>query len=82
MACHIPIVASNVAGIPYAVTDGYTGLLCESGNTAQFVDKICVLLQDRSYAENLTSNAYKEAHERFSIERVADSYDSVYKKFV
>jgi glycosyltransferase involved in cell wall biosynthesis len=82
MACHVPIVASNVDGIPYVVTDGYSGLLCESGNVAQFVDKICCLLQDKSLAERLTSNAYKEAYNKFSIEKAAEQYDLVYTKVI
>jgi glycosyltransferase involved in cell wall biosynthesis len=80
MACRVPVVASNVDGIPYVVTDGYSGLLCESGNVEQFVKKICVLLQDKFYAEALVSNAYKEVHKKFSIEKAAELYDLVYKK--
>ncbi|MDR1908111.1 MAG: glycosyltransferase family 4 protein [Holosporales bacterium] len=80
MACRVPVVASNVDGIPYVVTDGYSGLLCESGNVNQFVNKICSLLQDRTLVDRLTSNAYREAHEKFSIARTAASYDLVYKK--
>ena len=32
MASGIPVVASRIGGLPYTVTDGVTGLLCEPGD--------------------------------------------------
>jgi glycosyltransferase involved in cell wall biosynthesis len=80
MASKIPIVATNVDGIPYVVKDGYSGLLSDSGNADQFADKICLLLRDNALRDTLVSNAYREAHEKFSIERTARQYEGVYRK--
>ncbi|MDR1916160.1 MAG: glycosyltransferase family 4 protein [Synergistaceae bacterium] len=80
MASKIPIVATNVDGIPYVIRDGYSGLLAESGNVVQFSDKICKLLHDKSLADILVSNGYKAAHGKFSIQRTAEMYDQVYRK--
>jgi glycosyltransferase involved in cell wall biosynthesis len=78
MASKVPIAATNVDGIPYVITDGYSGLLSESGNIDQFADKICLLLRDKALRETLVYNAYKEAHDKFSIERTARQYEEVY----
>jgi glycosyltransferase involved in cell wall biosynthesis len=82
MASKIPIVSSNVAGIPCVITDEYSGLLSESGNVGQFADKICRLLDDKTLAEKLVNNAYKEASDKFSIERTAMQYEEVYSKII
>jgi glycosyltransferase involved in cell wall biosynthesis len=78
MASKIPVVATNVDGIPCVITDGYSGLLSESGNAEQFADKICLLLRDKALRETLVHNAHKEAHDKFSIERTARQYEEVY----
>ncbi len=80
MACCVPSVASDVSGISYVVTDEYSGLLCESGNVEQFVEKILRLLHNKSLSDGIVSNAYKEVHERFSIEKMAAQYDVLYRE--
>ena len=46
MAAGIPVIASRIGGLPYTVTDGVTGLLCEPGNPADLAEKIARLLDD------------------------------------
>jgi glycosyltransferase involved in cell wall biosynthesis len=82
MASKIPIVATNVDGIPCVVTDGYSGLLSESGNVKQFANKICLLLKNKTLRETIVSNAYDEARDKFSIERAAMQYEEIYKKLM
>jgi glycosyltransferase involved in cell wall biosynthesis len=80
MASRVPVVATDVDGIPYVITDGYSGLLSESGNAEKFVDKICLLLKYKELRDTLVSNAYIEAHDKFSIERTVDQHEEIYKK--
>ncbi len=44
MACGVPVVATRVGGNPEIVKDGENGLLCESGNPQDLVDKILKIL--------------------------------------
>ena len=46
MASGIPVVASRIGGLPYTVTDGVTGLLCEPSDPADLARKIGRLLDD------------------------------------
>jgi glycosyltransferase involved in cell wall biosynthesis len=46
MASALPVVASRIGGVPYTVTDGVTGLLCEPGDPADLANKIARLLDD------------------------------------
>jgi glycosyltransferase involved in cell wall biosynthesis len=40
MRAGLPVIASKVGGVPEAVTDGATGFLVESGDTASFREKL------------------------------------------
>ena len=46
MASGIPVVASRIGGLPYTVTDGVTGLLCEPGDPVDLARQIARLLDD------------------------------------
>jgi glycosyltransferase involved in cell wall biosynthesis len=47
-ACGLPVVATNVGGLPEVVIDGVTGLLCEADNVNDLAEKMSQLVQDRS----------------------------------
>jgi colanic acid/amylovoran biosynthesis glycosyltransferase len=57
MACGVPVVASNYAGIPDLVRDGETGLLCVPGNIMELADCITRLISNRELQEMLRLNA-------------------------
>ena len=50
MASGVPVVASRIGGLPYTVTDGVTGLLCEPGDPVDLAGKIARLLDDPDFA--------------------------------
>ena len=64
MAMGVPVVASRVGGIPEVITPGYNGFLCDSGDIADFSDKIGLLYRDRSLQAEMARNAreYALAH--------------------
>jgi glycosyltransferase involved in cell wall biosynthesis len=82
MACGVPVVASNVDGVPHVVKDGYSGLLCGSGDAGSFADCVCQLASDKTLVSYLASNALREVRERFSAEKMAAGYELVYEKVV
>jgi glycosyltransferase involved in cell wall biosynthesis len=41
-----PVIASRIGGLPYTVTDGLTGLLCEPGDSRDLAEKIELLLDN------------------------------------
>lgn len=44
MAARIPVIASNVGGIPELVEDGVTGLLCKKGDARELAGKMTEIL--------------------------------------
>lgn len=77
MACGIPVVASNVGGIPYVVENGKTGLLFERGSIDDLAEKIITLFQNRELREKMNKAAQERAKE-FSWERITDRTIELY----
>ena len=78
MALHRPVVASNVGGIPEMVEDGRTGLLVPSHDPQALADAIVRLLTDHPLADMLGRAGHDLVHERFCIERMVASIESIY----
>ena len=73
MAMGKPIVATPIAGIPEAITDGENGLLV-APEAEQVAEKIDLLLRDREYAERLGKYAKATVEERFTWEQAAEKF--------
>lgn len=54
----IPVVATNVGGIPELITDGVTGVLVPSENAEKLLEEINNLLKNKEYAKKLADTAY------------------------
>lgn len=61
MLLGMPVIASNVGGIPDLVTNGEEGLLFPSGDVEDLADDICNLFTNDQFACRLGSAAHKEA---------------------
>ncbi len=71
MATGVPVVASQLSGIPEAVQDGRTGLLVEPGDAAGLADALERLALDPSLASDLSDRAAVLAAEEFDGDRSA-----------
>jgi len=68
MATALPVVSTNVAGIPEMVIENETGFLVQSGDAAAMANAIETVINDRSSAARLGDSGYKRARALFSIE--------------
>lgn len=59
MALGLPVISTNVGGIPYLINDNDNGLLADADDELQFVDKIESLMNDHQLLHRLTANARK-----------------------
>lgn len=78
MAMALPIVASNVGGIPELVLDGVTGLLIEPESPVQLAEATRRLLHDPDLARALGRASRARAQQCFSIDATVDSYIQAY----
>jgi glycogen(starch) synthase len=77
-----PVVATRVGGIPELVVDGETGLLVEAENTAGLADAILSLLDHPEKVDRLGEAARERSLKLFDIDRIADSYQNLYRRIV
>jgi glycosyltransferase involved in cell wall biosynthesis len=71
MAHALPVVAFRVGGIPEAVADGETGLLCEPDDFDAFARNLALLLSRPDQARALGEAGRRRVAERFSPEVMA-----------
>ncbi|MDQ2803007.1 MAG: glycosyltransferase [Pseudomonadota bacterium] len=78
MAAGVPVVASELAGVPQAVRDGIDGLLVEPGAAGQLARALRALIRGEICADLLRRNARARQAERFSDESMAQNVARIY----
>jgi glycosyltransferase involved in cell wall biosynthesis len=79
LACGIPVITMKRKGIDEAIKDNYTGILVE--NREDIPQAIDSLLGEDDVLKNMAQNARKFAEEHFDIDKVAESYISLWSEF-
>jgi glycosyltransferase involved in cell wall biosynthesis len=74
----IPVVATNVGGIPELITDNHTGLLVPYDNPEKQVEVINHLLSNQELSNSLSMNAYNFIINYMTWEKVLPKYINFY----
>jgi len=82
MAFEIPIIATNVFGIPEEIEDGKSGILIEPGNPKLLAEKIKFLLENERISRQYANNAYARVQNEFSIEKTGDKFQELTKTLI
>ena len=69
MACGLPVVSTNVSGIPELVESGRDGLLIHPRNPHALADALEYLLLNGDLRKTLGAAASTKVRERFSVDR-------------
>jgi len=78
MAAGVPVIASNVGGIPEIVEHERTGLLIENSPEA-IASAVRRLRDDRALAQSLAAEARRRVEQRFSVDRMVTDTIAVYE---
>lgn len=81
MACRVPVISSNVGGLPELNLDGVTGFLCEIGDIDAMAAKSIYILDDLDRLENFKEAALSRAKE-FSLANILPQYESYYHEII
>ena len=57
MALGLPIVTTNVGGIPYLISDKKEGLLVDKNNVTAMADAVIYLFRNQKFAKTIAANA-------------------------
>lgn len=75
----MPVVASNVGGIPELISDGINGILFETGSSQKLSEALVKLEADFEYLKEASENKKSEFIKRFSPEKWAERSIQVYQ---
>jgi L-malate glycosyltransferase len=81
LACGVPVVSTNVGGIPYMVDHEKTALLVDSEDYMAMAAAIRVVLEDKQCQKNLVNSGLSLV-KQFSWPEVSQHWLSLYKKLV
>ncbi|HEY6045943.1 MAG TPA: glycosyltransferase family 4 protein [Pyrinomonadaceae bacterium] len=79
MACGVPVVATMTAGAREIIEDNQTGRLVPLHDAAEMARVIGELLGDPGQRESLAANARREVNENFSLERMVNETEQLYR---
>ena len=81
MAASLPIISTDVGGIPEMIIHGETGVLVPHGDQEQFVHALIALVKmDATDRGKMGQNAYNYAKKNYSMELLAKRHAAIYKK--
>ncbi|MEM1158909.1 MAG: glycosyltransferase family 4 protein [Verrucomicrobiota bacterium] len=82
MASGIPVVASDVGGIPDLVIHGETGYLANANQPQKMIHYINNIIANRKLRKQLSIASQKRALSKFSAEAIANSHVEIYEAIV
>ena len=69
MATGLPVVSTNIGGIPEMVIENQTGFLVQPGDAGAMADAIETVINDCSSAARLGRSGHERARAFFSVEK-------------
>ncbi|TXF83362.1 N-acetyl-alpha-D-glucosaminyl L-malate synthase BshA [Neolewinella aurantiaca] len=81
MACQVPVISSNVGGIPEVNIDGETGYLSGIGMVDKMAEDALKILKDDKILGRFRAAALAQAA-RFDIEEIIPKYEAYYQEVI
>lgn len=79
MSCSVPVISSNIGGLPELNIHGETGFLCDLGDVDAMANYAVRVLKDEKLKKRLSRNARKRAEE-FELSKIVTKYENHYEK--
>jgi len=79
-ACGVPVIGSNLGGIPEVVEDGKTGRIFTANEKEDLAEKILSILTDQALLEEMKKNCRKIAEEKFDMNIFINEIELVLRK--
>jgi len=78
MASGIPVISTEISGIPELIKNGLTGLLSKPNHSESFADKIQNYYSNRINMKNVISNARQKIENEFSLVKSVDQLEEIF----
>jgi len=80
MACGIPVIASDIGGIPEIVLRGKTGICAKAGSSKEFASGLARLLSDEGLRREYASEGIRRVKSKFTLSRQVGYYLDYYSE--
>lgn len=74
----LPVVVSNIGGIPFGLIDGETGFLIDQSDINLFVSKICLLIDNQNLRLSIGEKGNEFVQERFDSKNLGEKLITIY----
>ncbi|MCC5925540.1 MAG: N-acetyl-alpha-D-glucosaminyl L-malate synthase BshA [Bacteroidetes bacterium] len=81
MSCGVPVVSSDVGGLPELNRDGVTGFVCKLEDVDAMADRVIAMFSDDDLHARMQKAARTRAEE-FELDHVVAMYEAYYEKIV
>ena len=82
MACGVPVVASNIGGLPELIDHGENGFLCPLDNIDAFSERIRQIISNDNLQDRMGNAARAKALEHFDNAKVIPMYEQLYQRTI
>lgn len=82
MALRVPVIASNVGGVPEMIEDGRNGFLVRPGDWQEIADRIVDLLNDRNKREIFVASSLNVIAEKFDVKKNVKKLEGIFLDLV
>jgi len=80
MSCEVPVIGTNVGGVPELVQHGANGFITEVGDVEKMAEHAIAILSDDDYRQKVGRNARQSVLDNFGEERVIPQYEAYYEE--
>lgn len=80
MSCAVPVIGSNIGGLPEVIVDGETGYLCGPHDVSCMIDLVSKLLQDEPRRLEMGKRARERAAGTFGRSAIVERYLDAYRR--
>ena len=82
MACGVPVIGTNLGGIPEVITHSENGYIAELGDIKRMAKYALELLSNKKKWELFSTNCRQSAIDNFDIHRIVPMYEALYSRTI
>ncbi len=82
MYCKLPIVATEVEGVPELINHMKTGYLVQPRDHYEIAKGLLFCLRNNTHAKSMACNAHKLVKNKFHVLKMIDRIDSLYQAYI
>lgn len=82
MYSRVPIVATNICGIPDVIKNNYNGILVKVNDSDEVANAVIKFYKNEDFKQKIVKNAAKDVLKRFNVERTVRQTEHIYMTLI